>query len=86
MTVGTSKVTQKGQVTIPVEIRRSLGLENGTDVVFVELEDGVLIKSEKSIRDALKPFDERRKTLKLKKKDIEKEVREERKKRWAKNA
>ena len=81
MTVGTSKVTEKGQVTIPVEIRRSLGLENGTDVVFVELEDGVLLKSEKSIRDALRPFDKRRKALKLKKKDLEKEVREERKKR-----
>ncbi len=86
MTVGTSKVTQKGQVTIPVEIRRSLGLENGTDVVLVELEDGVLLKSEKSIRDALGPFDKRRKALKFKKKDIEKEVREERKKRWAENA
>ncbi len=86
MTVGTSKVTEKGQVTIPVEIRRSLGLENGTDVVFLELENGVLIKSEKSIRDALGPFDERRKALKLKKKDLEKEVQEERKKRRVKNA
>ena len=79
MTVGTSKVTDKGQVTIPVEIRKSLGLDYGTNVVFVELEDGVLLKSEKNIRDPLKPFDKRRKALKLKKKDIEKEVLEERK-------
>ena len=86
MTFGTSKVTSKGQVTIPADIRKNLGLEDGTNVVFLELEDGVLIKSEKNIREALKPFDKRRKALKLTKKDLEREVQEERKKRWSKNA
>ena len=86
MTFGTSKVTSKGQVTIPAEIRKNLGLEDGTNVVFLELEDGVLIKSEKIIREALEPFDKRRKALKLTKKDLEREVQEERKKRWSKNA
>ncbi len=86
MTFGTSKVTSKGQVTIPADIRKNLGLEDGTNVVFLELEDGVLIKSEKNIREALEPFDRRRKALKLTKKDLEREVREERKKRWSKNA
>ncbi|MDO9536897.1 MAG: AbrB/MazE/SpoVT family DNA-binding domain-containing protein [Thermoplasmata archaeon] len=81
MTFGTSKVTSKGQVTIPADIRKNLGLEDGTNVVFLELEDGVLIKSEKNIREALEPFDKRRKALKLTKKDLEREVREERKKR-----
>jgi AbrB family looped-hinge helix DNA binding protein len=33
------RVTQKGQVTIPLEIRRALGIETGTDVRF-ELTDG----------------------------------------------
>ena len=79
MTFGTSKVTSKGQVTIPAEIRKSLGLEDGTNVVFLEVEDGVLIKSEKNIRDALEPFDRRRKELKLTKKGLEEEVLEERK-------
>jgi antitoxin PrlF len=86
MTFGTSKVTSKGQVTIPADIRKNLGLEDGTNVVFLELEDGVLIKSEKNIREALEPFDKRRKALRLTKKDLEREVREERKKRWSKNA
>ena len=85
MTFGTSKVTSKGQVTIPADIRKNLGLEDGTNVVFLELEDGVLIKSEKNIREALEPFDKRRKALKLTKKDMEREVQEERKKRWSKN-
>lgn len=31
-----AKVTSKGQVTIPVEIRRKLGIKNGDKVLFVE--------------------------------------------------
>jgi AbrB family looped-hinge helix DNA binding protein len=32
----TAVITSKGQVVIPVRLRRSLGLEKGTVVVFVE--------------------------------------------------
>lgn len=32
--MSTSNVTQKGQVTIPVEIRRALGLKTGSKVRF----------------------------------------------------
>jgi antitoxin PrlF len=35
----TSVVTRKGQVTIPIEIRRELGLEEGDQVLF-RLADG----------------------------------------------
>lgn len=31
-----AKVTSKGQVTIPVEIRRKLGIKNGDKVLFME--------------------------------------------------
>ena len=37
-----SVVQEKGQVTIPAEIRRKLGLEKGDLVAFVETEQGVL--------------------------------------------
>jgi len=86
MTFGTSKVTSKGQVTIPADIRKNLGLEDGTNVIFLELEDGVLIKSEKNIREALEPFDRRGKELNLTREGLEREVKEERKKRWSKDA
>jgi antitoxin PrlF len=33
------RVTQKGQVTIPLEIRRALGIRTGSDVEF-ELDEG----------------------------------------------
>lgn len=38
-----SVVQDKGQVTIPAEIRRKLGLKKGALVAFVETEQGVLI-------------------------------------------
>ncbi len=38
-----SAVQAKGQVTIPAEIRRRLGLKTGDLVAFIETEQGVLI-------------------------------------------
>jgi antitoxin PrlF len=38
-----SVVQEKGQVTIPSEIRKRLGLKKGDLVAFVETEQGVLI-------------------------------------------
>lgn len=34
------KVTQKGQVTIPLDVRRALGITTGSDVEFVLDHDG----------------------------------------------
>lgn len=31
-----AKVTSKGQITIPIEIRRKLGIKNGDKILFVE--------------------------------------------------
>ena len=39
MTEVASKVTRKGQVTVPIEIRKALGIKVGDHVAFV-LEDG----------------------------------------------
>ena len=36
MSIGDPVVTRKGQVTIPIEIRRSLGLKRGDRVTFVQ--------------------------------------------------
>ena len=38
-----SVVQEKGQVTIPTDIRKKLGLKKGDYVAFVETENGVLI-------------------------------------------
>ena len=36
-------VQKRGQVTIPIELRRKLGIEEGGVVAFIETKDGILI-------------------------------------------
>ena len=38
------RVQEKGQITIPREIRKKLNLKRGDLVVFVETDEGVLVK------------------------------------------
>lgn len=44
------RVTQKGQVTIPLKVRRALGIEAGTEVDFMIDSDGarLVVDPEKS--------------------------------------
>jgi len=39
------RVQEKGQVTIPSQIRKKLNLKQGDLVIFVETESGVMVKS-----------------------------------------
>ncbi|MDE0855035.1 MAG: AbrB/MazE/SpoVT family DNA-binding domain-containing protein [Nevskia sp.] len=53
-------VTSKGQITIPADIRKALGLNAGERVVFTRLEDGTTIMRSKTrsildLKGALKP-------------------------------
>lgn len=49
-----AKITSKGQVTIPQEVRRRLGLRKGDRIEFV-VEDGVTIL--RPARDGENPFE-----------------------------
>ena len=40
LSMPTSTVTSKGQITIPAQVRAALGLETGSRVEFVEVEKG----------------------------------------------
>jgi antitoxin PrlF len=44
-----SMVQEKGQVTIPAEIRKKLGLKKGDRVAFIETEAGVLISPQEVV-------------------------------------
>lgn len=51
------RVTTKGQVTIPKEIRDALGIEPGDEVAFEEVESGYKIaKKEPTTADGDDPF------------------------------
>ena len=43
VTVEMAKVTSKGQITIPVSIRRRLGIEEGSKLLFIDSPDGVVM-------------------------------------------
>jgi AbrB family looped-hinge helix DNA binding protein len=82
-----AKITLRGQITIPVEIRKKLGVRDGDKVVFIE-ENGHIVM-ENSIRVALKDaqvaFRGEAKRLGLKdEQDVVAMVKEVRKKRRAK--
>ncbi len=54
--MGTSKITSKGQLTIPQEIREKRGLKEGTDVVLIDTEEGVLVKKASDLKELFAPF------------------------------
>ena len=41
-------MTSKGQITIPAEVRKALGLEAGERVVFTHLDDGTTVMRAKT--------------------------------------
>ena len=45
----TAKLSPKGQVTIPIGIRRMLGLQVGENVIFIERSGNVFITSESGL-------------------------------------
>ncbi|MGN0483746.1 MAG: AbrB/MazE/SpoVT family DNA-binding domain-containing protein [Lachnospiraceae bacterium] len=53
-----AKVTSKGQITIPIEIRRKLGIKNGDKVLFMEESGRVYMmnSSMNALREAQKAF------------------------------
>ncbi|MFA5515060.1 MAG: AbrB/MazE/SpoVT family DNA-binding domain-containing protein [Desulfuromonadales bacterium] len=46
-----AKVTSKGQVTIPIEIRKKLGIRSEDKVDFILEEDRVILRPVKTLRD-----------------------------------
>ncbi|MBD3366519.1 AbrB/MazE/SpoVT family DNA-binding domain-containing protein [candidate division WWE3 bacterium] len=51
--VYTSTVTTKGQVTVPIEIRKEMGLEKGSKVVFERVNGAYLLKSQVHLLEEL---------------------------------
>jgi antitoxin PrlF len=55
------KITSKGQVTIPKEIRDELGIEPGDEIAFEETDSGYVIRKEApTTADGRDPFEKHR--------------------------
>jgi AbrB family looped-hinge helix DNA binding protein len=61
-------VTEKGQITIPVDVRRKLGISKGSKVVFVEDHGRVFIENSTmvALREARRAFEGEAERLGLK--------------------
>ena len=83
-----AKITMRGQITIPVRIRKRLGVKDGDKVVFVEENGRVIIENASmvALKSAQDSFVGETEHLGLKTdkdvvnmiKDVRKEIREER--------
>ena len=51
MTIQELAVTKKGQVTIPVKLRKKFGIEKGSKVTIVEENGKIVIKKQPSFLD-----------------------------------
>jgi len=60
----TATITSKGQLTIPVQVRKALGVNSGDRIEFVELEKGqfAIIPATRSLQELNGLFKGRRKT------------------------
>ncbi len=82
-----AKVTSKGQITIPIEIRNLLGLKEGSKVLFFRKGDEVIIKNSAmlALEEIQEAFEGEAERLNLETEDdvveLIKEYRKERKKK-----
>ena len=75
-------ITSKGQVTIPMEVRKRFGLKEGERIVFTERNGELLVKPK--IKNAIKELQNLRKTLpKLSREEIDEMIKES-KRAWSK--
>ena len=44
-----AKVTAKGQITVPIDLRRRLGLNEGSRLLFIEQDNGFFVVNENRI-------------------------------------
>lgn len=52
-----AKVTSKGQVTVPVDVRQALGIKQGDMLAFEMKADYVVVKRVPSLREALEKLE-----------------------------
>ena len=82
-----AKVTSKGKITIPIEIRNLLGLKEGSKVLFFRKGDEVIIKNSAmlALEEIQEAFEGEAERLTLEREDdvveLIKEYRKERKKK-----
>ncbi len=79
----TTRITRKGQTTIPQDLREKYGLEPGDEVVWEESEAGLVVKKRRrsGARGSLAP-DATREERKAIAEELTREIREKQRTEW----
>ncbi|VVB99203.1 Uncharacterised protein [uncultured archaeon] len=80
MYIGTSRITSKGQLTIPNGIRKARGMGSGMQVILIDTDAGVLVKKASDLKELFSPFEEISKKEKLTRSRLAEEVMAEKNK------
>ena len=80
----TTRITRKGQVTIPKELREEFGLEEGDEIRWEKTEDGIRVRkaTRSSGRGMLVNEDVSTEKRKEMAEEMEAEIREKRRTEW----
>lgn len=79
-----AKVTTKGQVTIPISIRKRLGIKNGDKLLFVEKPEGIVVMNPTmmALEKIGKAFEGEAERLGLENDDVVAMIKEIRQENW----
>jgi len=85
MLIGTSHMTAKGQITIPLRIRKKLDLKKGDELLFIETEEGIMLKTAAEVREMFVISRKVAKDLGVTRKELLAVAEEEREYLWKEN-
>jgi AbrB family looped-hinge helix DNA binding protein len=76
----TTKMSSKGQVVIPVNVRKAAGLKEGEKILAIAIDDTVILKKivDKSFEETIKPVWDRVRKMGLTEEDINAQIDEAR--------
>lgn len=76
----TTKVSSKGQVVIPANVRRAASLKKGEKILAIAIDDTVILKKivDKSFSETLKPVWEKTRRMGLTEEDVNAIIQEAR--------
>jgi len=80
----TTRITRKGQVTIPKELREEFGLQEGDELLWQKTEDGIRVRkaTRSAGRGMLVSDDIPEETREAMAEEMEDEIREKRQTEW----
>ena len=78
MEVATTKVSSKGQVVIPADVKRAVGIKEGEKLLVIALGDTILLKkiTGKTFEQTVKPVWDRVRQVGLTEEDVDAIIRE----------